>query len=377
MLTKPLCFRSAKLTAALGLLAALAALPALGQHYNVTDLIADQTSTAPSATNPPDSNLVNSWGMSRASASPWWISDNGTGKTSFYNGTGASVLINNPDDFVTIPVRKGQTAPTNPTGTVFNYTGGFQVGPNAPAIFIFVTEDGTISGWNPGVDRKNAILKADPKGAIFKGCSIAMWSGAPFLYVTDFGTASVDVFDANFKPVPLPSWAFRDSRIPSSYSPFNIQNVGGNLVVTFAKQETKGAVDEEHGPGLGFISIFDPAGHLLQRLEHNNLLNAPWGIALAPSDFGVFSHRLLIGNFGDGTIHAFNLLTGKLEGTLLDAATGNPLTVDGLWGLNFGGGTAASGAANELFFTAGPNDESDGLLGKITAVGSEQRGNTE
>lgn len=353
------------------------ALPALGQHYTRTDLIADQASTSMSATNPPDPNLVNSWGMSRSSASPWWISDNGTGKTSLYNGTGAPILINAPDDFVTIPGRGKQTEPATPTGTVFNYTTAFQVGPSAPAIFIFVTEDGTISGWNPGINRKAAILKADPKGAIFKGCAIALWNGTPFLYVTNFDTARVDVFDGAYGRVHLPQWAFRDPRIPRSYSPFNIQNVGGNLVVTFAKQETKGSVDEEHGPGLGFVSIFDPAGRLIQRLEHSELLNAPWGIALAPGDFGAFSHRLLIGNFGDGTIHAFNPLTGKLEGTVLDANTGKPLWIDGLWALNFGSGSPGSGSATELYFTAGPNDESDGLLGKITAAATEQRGNTE
>ncbi len=363
------------------LTATVVCVPAFAQHYTRTDLIADQTATAPKATNPPDPNLVNAWGMSRSSGSPWWISDNGTGLTTLYSGAGAPVLINNPSDAVTIPMKPGLNTPATPTGTVFNYTTGFPVAPNMPAAFIFVTEDGTISGWNFTANRKSAIQVfpvGDNKneGAVYKGCTLGTLKGMTFLYVADFGRSRVDVFDNMFHPVRFPEWAFRDPRVPRDFAPFNVQNVGGNLVVTFAKHKSRGSVDQVDGPGLGFVSIFDLEGRLVQRLEHSELLNAPWGIAMAPSDFGVFSHRLLIGNFGDGTIHVFNPLTGRLEGTVLDSTTGNPLWIDRLWALNFGSGTT-SGSSTELYFTAGPDDEAHGILGKITAVATEQRGNSE
>jgi uncharacterized protein (TIGR03118 family) len=170
------------------------------------------------------------------------------------------------------------------------------------------------------------------------------------------------------------SGGFLDPNLPANYAPFGIQNVGGNIIVTFAHR-APGSTDEDHGPGIGFVDVFDLNGKLLLRLQHGPHFNAPWGIAEAPGDFGVFSHRLLIGNFGDGTIHAFNEVSGKLEGTLLDT-NGDALSIDGLWALSFGGDNAKSGLATELFFTAGPNDESDGLFGKIT-VSTGQRGNAE
>jgi uncharacterized protein (TIGR03118 family) len=335
------------------------------QHFTRTDLT-NNTGGDPNT----DANLVNAWGLTRSSTSPWWVADNGTGLSTLYDAAGVPQSL-----VVTIPVPDGKGGTAAPTGTVFNYTTGFQVGPKSPAIFLFVTEDGTISGWNPGINKTAAILKVNRSDkAVYKGCAIAQTRVGPLLYATNFSKKRVEVFDSSFQRIHLPSWAFRDHGIPDSYSPFNIQNVGGNLVVTFAKTE-EGSEDEQHGPGLGFVAIFSPSGRLLQRLEHGDFLNAPWGVTLAPGDFSVFGHRILIGNFGDGKINAFNAITGRFEGTLLDA-NDHPLQVDGLWALSFGN-NAGAGSALELYFTAGPNDEKNGLFGKIVPVMGESRGNTE
>jgi uncharacterized protein (TIGR03118 family) len=346
----------------------IAASCALAQHYTITDLTANNATTAPAAANF-DSNLVNPWGMSRSSGSPWWISDNGTGLSTLYDTTGAPKSL-----VVTIPAPNGQPGGT-PSGTIYNYTGQFDVAAGLSAIFLFVTEDGTISGWNPGANATSAILKVNHTGsAIYKGIALATTPQGPRIYVTNFQSGAVEVYDGNFQHVSVKN-GFLDANLPPNYAPFGIQNVGGNIVVTFAHRRP-GSTDEDHGPGRGFVDVFDTSGKLLLRLQHGPFLNAPWGIALAPGDFGPFSHRLLIGNFGDGWIHAFNALSGKLEGALLDP-TGYPIAIDGLWGLSFGGENTNSGLATELYFTAGPNDEGDGIFGKITATSGEQRGNSE
>jgi uncharacterized protein (TIGR03118 family) len=242
---------------------------------------------------------------------------------------------------------------------------------------LFATEDGTIAGWNPNVDLNNAVIKIDQSknGAVYKGLAIGMTSGGARIYATNFSSAEVEIYDFKFRRINRNAGAFTDSQLPANYAPFGIQNVGGNIVVTFAKR-TPGSKDEMHGAGLGFVDVFDLTGKLLLRLQHNQTMNAPWGIAQAPSDFGTFSHRFLVGNFGDGTIQAYNAVSGKLEGTLQDA-NGAPIWIQGLWAISFGGNNTNSGLANELFFTAGPNDEGDGLLGKLSPVGSDQRGNSE
>lgn len=341
---------------------------ALAQHYTRTDLTADNVNVS----NVPniDPQLVNAWGLSRSSGSPWWVADNGTGLSTLYDATGLKQGL-----VVAIPSPSGGGAA--PTGTVFNpYAGAFEVTPGQRAIFLFSTEDGTIAGWNPNVAPTSAVTKVDMSGAgaVYKGLAIAMTSAGPRIYASNFATGKVDVFDAKFHRVNRAS-AFSDSGLPNNYAPFGIQNVGGNIVVTFAHR-APGSLDEDHGAGLGFVDVFDATGHLLLRLQHTASLNAPWGIALAGGDFGSFSHRLLIGNFGDGTIHAYNAFSGKLEGTLVDA-TGAPIWIDGLWALSFGAGNATSGLANDLYFSAGPHDEADGLFGKLTPVGSDQRGNSE
>jgi len=362
--------RIAALAAIIFTVVLLTASNALAQHFTRTDLTANNASVA----NVPniDPNLVNAWGMSRSSGSPWWISDNGTGLSTLYNAAGqAQGLV------VTIPTPDGEGT-SAPTGTVFNaFTGSFEVTAGNHAIFLFATEDGTISGWNPNVDGTHAVIKVDnsKSGAVYKGLAIGVANNGPRIYATNFVGGQVEAYDHKFRPVKLHNGAFTDSRLPANYSPFGIQNVGGNIVVTFAKH-TAGSKDEIHGAGFGFVDVFDLSGNLLLRLQHTKDLNAPWGIAQAPGDFGTFSHRLLIGNFGDGFIHAYNAVGGKFEGTIEDAA-GAPIWIDGLWALSFGGGNTNSGLANELYYTAGPNEEADGLLGKLAPVATDQRGNSE
>lgn len=350
----------------------LLTLPAFAQHYTRTDLTADVSATSTMQVIP-DANLVNPWGLARSSGSPWWVSDNGTGLSTLYNGSGSPQQL-----VVTIPLPQGQTGNAAPTGTVFNFTNAFQVGPGAKAIFLFVTEDGTISGWNPGVDGTHAVIKVPKDGkttsAIYKGVTIAMSASGPRLYATNFESGKVEVYDGNFQRVQTEEWAFRDPILKKSFVPFNIQNIGGNLLVTFA-HKTNGSNDEDHGPGLGAAAMFDTQGRLLMRFERGNWFNAPWGAAAAAGDFGVFAHRILIGNFGDGTIHAFNAVTGKFEGTLLNP-NGSVLTIDGLWAIAFGN-DATAGSALKLYFTSGPDGESHGILGNITPVAAEQRGNAE
>lgn len=343
---------------------------ALAQHYTRTDLTTNSSSV--SAAPNVDPNLVNAWGLARGTSSPWWISDNGTGLTTLYDGTGSIVPL-----VVTIPPPQGEQGPSAPTGAVRNYTAEFEVAPGQPAFFIFVTEDGTISGWNPNVNPLKAIRKVNrPEHAIYKGCALAMTPQGARLFATNFKTGNIEIYDGRFHRRHEEEERFREREgLPRHFVPFGIQNVGGNLVVTYAQRDP-GSKDENHGPGLGFVRVFDLRGHLLVRVQHGAFLNAPWGVALAPGDFGPFSHRLLIGNFGDGTVAAFNALTGEFEGKMLDSS-GSALSIDGLWAISFAGDPTKNGSPTDLYFTSGPNDENDGVFGKLSATASEQRGNTE
>jgi uncharacterized protein (TIGR03118 family) len=340
------------------------------QHYQQTNLVSDEPGLA---VNPPDPHLVNPWGLARSSTSPWWVANNGTGTSTLYNGSGIAQSL-----VVTIPPAPGSSEGGVPTGTVFNGSTDFQLVANTPttaARFIFVTEDGTISGWNPSVNATNAVIKFPPAGvdnsaAVYKGVAIASNQGARFLYATNFSQQRIDVFDATFTRIPQPQHVFEDERLTAQgFSPFNVQNIGGDLYVTFAKRDPA-TNDDVAGAGLGYVDVFSPGGQLLRRLEHGPWLNSPWGLALAPSDFGTFSHALLVGQFGSGEIAAYDVTTGRFIGKLL-ATSGDPVTIDGLWALGFGNGGNA-GPFNTLFFTAGIDDESHGLFGTLTAVAAEQ-----
>jgi uncharacterized protein (TIGR03118 family) len=346
-------------SAALGLLTLATTLSAQ-QHYTQTKLV----SNIPGMAAVTDPNLVNPWGMSRSTTSPWWISDNGAGVSTLYLGTGVAQSL-----VVTVPTGDANVSSTGtPTGQVFNNTADFKLPNGNPAKFIFATEDGTISGWNGG---PTAVIKVNTKSAsVFKGMTIATVKRpdgtlANQLYVADFRKGRVEIFDTNFHPMPLSNEAFRDERVPEGYAPFNVQNIGGNICVAFAEADSQ-VHDDVPGAGHGYVDVFTTTGHLLLRLQHGNWFNSPWGIAQAPTDFGLFSHDLLVGQFGSGQILVFNPVTGAFRGTLNDASD-KPITIDGLWDIAFGSG-GPSGPANNLFFTAGLNDEADGLFGMIAPV---------
>lgn len=353
--SRSLPFRFASILAAGALV--LVTSSAFADHYLQTNLVSDVPGLA-AVTHMP---LVNPWGLSRSATSPWWVADNGAGVSTLYTGAGTPLGL-----VVTVPVVMGGTPPSTPTGMVFNGTSDFQVGPGQPARFLFVTEDGTISGWNPAANPTNAILKVDWSGsAVFKGATLGQMGGANVLYVANFRGGTVNVFDANFSPISLPVGAFWDRHLPKEYAPFNVQNINGMIFVAFAKQDDL-KHDEIAGPGRGFVDAFDASGVLLMRLQSGHWMNAPWGIARAPADFGKLSDRLLVGNFGSGKIAAFDASTGHFRGMLREAHH-LPLKIDGLWALSFGNG-ASAGPANTLFFTAGIDDEAHGLFGTITAV---------
>ena len=298
-----------------------------------------------------DPNLVNAWGLVAGPTTPWWVADNGSDLSTLYNAAGA------PQSLVV-------SVPGGPTGTVFNGTAGaFPVGA-AAARFIFATESGTILGWNGG---SAATQEVPPSGAVYKGLAIATTPAGPRLFATDFHNGAVDVFDSTWKPVP--NAGFADPRLPRHFAPFGIQAIGDRIFVTYAKQQA-GSDDEAHGQGLGLVDEYDLLGHLRARVAQCGTLDAPWGLAWAPDNFGRFSGDLLVGNFGDGRItayhelfHRFFVPAGQLRG-----ADGRRLAIDGLWALEFGMGSANNGPADSLFFTAGPNDENDGLFGTVRAV---------
>jgi uncharacterized protein (TIGR03118 family) len=351
-------FKSAATAFCLSLLLLYAAARVSAQHYQQTNLVSDLPGLAKFT----DPDLVNPWGLAASAAGPWWAADNGTGLSTLYNGAGVKQGL-----VVTVAKAPGDPDHSSPTGIVFNGGTDFQLVPNTPstaARFIFVTDDGTISGWRSGTQ---SILKVDnsASGAVYLGVTIAQAGGVNFLYVANFSGASVDVFDTNYAPVTLAAGAFTDPNLPAGYAPFNVQNIGGNVYVAFAKQNEDG--DEEvAGRKLGYVDAFDANGNLLQRFENGPWMNAPWGLALAPSDFGKSSGKLLVGMFGSGQIATFDPATGDFAGLLRDRH-GKPIEIEGLWALRFGNG-ATAGPTTSLYFTAGIDDEEHGLFGTITPI---------
>jgi uncharacterized protein (TIGR03118 family) len=402
------CFlKCAKLSTAFAL--ALFTLPSLtpAQHYNQNNLVADPTELVGKAP-ATDPNLLNPWGLTRSpNGSPFWVGNNNSGTSTLYaisatppvatpvnifaadphpdsNGNGITGLNN----FVMVPppgfAPGTQSAPTgvvfNGSPTDFLLNKGTPAG--LPALFIFATEDGTISGWNPGANvaagskppSVNAVLEVDnsdkgsPNSAVYKGMTSGEIDGQKFLYVTNFRSARVEVYDTNFHRVHFGEEAFDDDTIPRDFAPFNIQNIGGSLFVTYAKQDAP-RHDPVGGDGFGFVDIYSTKGELQGRLERGDFFNAPWGVVWTPRDFGEFSNTILVGNFRSGWIAAFNGFTKKFIGFVRNPDD-SLVTIGGLWSLTFGNNGGA-GSSETLFFTAGGADELHGLFGTLTPVPAE------
>lgn len=327
--------------------------------YSVHPLVSDGALPADHV----DASLKNSWGIAFNPNGAVWVADNQTHKATLYDGTGTKVSLG---PFPEVDLPAGTNGAAAPTGIVFNATTDFNItesGTTAPAAFIFAGENGTLMGWSPAINLGNAFVAYDDKlgGAIYKGLALAENGQANFLYATDFHNAKIDVFNKSFIRVKL-TGAFHDPNIPPGYAPFGIRNIQGDLYVTFAKQDADRG-DDVAGPGFGFVDVFDANGKLIRRVATRGDLNAPWGIALAPADFGTFSNRLLISNFGGGTIDAFDPATGAFLGQLR-GPNGQVLKLDGPWGLSFGNGLMDQ-PTNSLFFTSGPGKEQHGLYGLI------------
>ena len=331
----------------------LFSLPATAQLFSVTNFVSDIPDVG---TQPTDPDLVNPWGIVASSTSPFWVSDNGSGKLTLYDGTGAKQGL-----VVDVP-QWDMTPGGNPDGQIFNPTTDFQL-PNAkPAVFIVSTEDGTIQGWNGGTT--TTIVVNNWPNAVYKGLVLGTVDGANYLYAANFRAGTVDVFDGAFLPHSFGQGTFTDSQLPAGYAPFNVANVNGNIVVAYALQDAE-KHDDVAGIGHGYIDVYSSQGALLQRLPHVFQLNSPWALVVAPSTgWGNFNGKLLVGQFGSGAIIAYDLSTNTYAGILQNDA-GLPIEINGLWGLSFGNGTK-SGPTSTLYFTAGYFAEAHGLLGTIT-----------
>jgi uncharacterized protein (TIGR03118 family) len=360
---------------------------AFGQSYNQTNLVANVSNVAPTT----DSALVNGWGIARGSGSPWWVADNATGVSTLYNGSGTKLALT-----VTVPAAKSGMRGT-PTGMIFNgNTSAFLLPDGKSAVFLFCTLDGTISGWNSGAGTTAVIEVKTDNGSVYTGLTSAMLDGKPVLYAANFTMGTIDIYDSSFQRVDLdePSssrsddqgdddsaGAFEDRHLPPHYVPFNVQAIGSDIVVTYALH-MPGQIFETDGPGRGYVDIYSAKGKLLHRLQHGDWLNAPWGVALAPLDFGAFSHDLLVGQFAgggatqsSGYIAAYDMATGRMKG-LLEDANGKPISIKGIWGISFGGNVAnnydsAAAPGAEMYFAAGPNAGSAGLFGFLTPTAAD------
>jgi uncharacterized protein (TIGR03118 family) len=366
----------------LGAAGSLGAQNAPPNNYLVHNLVSDLANAADQQ----DSNLVNPWGVGFG-ATPFWVGNNGTGTATLYSGAGAPISL-----VVTIP-QAGGTGTAGPvTGVIFNSfasnTSAFDVQAGKPSLFLFCSEDGVISGWNQTASGKKASILFDnsKSGAVYTGCAVGGTTAAPYLFAANFNAGTIDVYDGNLNLNPAPygqgvlpqpysaSSSFSNAAIPAGFAPFNVQNIGGTLFVTYAKQDAQKR-NNVAGPGNGYVAMFNLNGTLIANLISQGPLNSPWGMAIAPASFGPFASALLVGNFSDGKINAFNATTGAALGTL-DDTTGNPITIPGLWSLNFGGGAQGEDPGT-LYVTAGigggPNNDplqSHGLLASIQAAPS-------
>ncbi len=334
--------RMITLTLAIGIALMFVSSAAMAQ-FTLTNLVSNQVGKAVHV----DPLLVNGWGLVHSSGSPWWISDQGSGWSTLYTANGTKLGLE-----VAVPSANGKGT-GQPTGIVFNGSQDFKIS-GQPAVFLFATLDGTISGWAPGVNPNAAVIVVNnsSSGAQYTGLAITGNASGNFIYASDLANNKVDVYDATFTWVTL----FTDPTVPAGFAPFNVQDLNGLLYVAFAAQD--------EGPG-GYIDIYSEGGVWLKRLTQGAPLNQPWGFAAAPADFGALSDTLLISNNIDnnGTINAFNAITGTFVGAVKQ--NGKPIHIDQLWGISFGGGNANSGAKNELYFTAGPSGNLAGTFGVI------------
>jgi uncharacterized protein (TIGR03118 family) len=346
-----------------GILGAALALAALGLcskaycgqfDFIQTNLVSD----IPGEANLTDPGLVNPWGIAASPTSPFWISDNGTGLSTLYNGAGTKIPLT-----VTVPAVPGSGSTSAPTGVVFNGTTDFSLSTGSSSHFIFDTEDGTIAAWGGGTTAA-LMVNNSGSGAVYKGLAIGNNGTGNFLYATNFNSGKVEIYNGSFGL----KGTFTDPTVPTGYAPFDVQELNGDLFVTFALQDSA-KHDDVAGAGHGFVDEFDLNGNLVTRLVSGGQLDSPWGLAIAPTGFGNLGGDLLVGNFGDGTINAFDPTNGNFIETL-DGANGSPLVIDGLWGLRFGNG-GSGGALDTLYFTAGiPGTgmvEDHGLFGSLTA----------
>ena len=324
---------------------------AVATTYQQTNLVSDIAGVARKT----DPNLVNPWGMSELPGGPLWVSDNGSNVATVYTGDQHGSPLNAAPLVVNIPGGA-------PTGQVANTTSNFVISDGvhqSSALFIFDSEDGDITAWSQTVD-PTAPIAHTPR-AVYKGLAMASIGTSSFLYATNFHSGAIDMFDGSFHAIPHPG-RFVDPALPAGYAPFGIANFGGRLFVSYALQD-HARHDDVAGPGHGFIDVYSRDGQLLQRLAQGGELNSPWGMVMATHRFGPFSNDLLVGNFGDGLIHAFDPTTGAPLGTLTNR-DGVPVQINGLWGLIYG--NASAGTPNTLYFSAGIGDESHGLLGSLT-----------
>lgn len=329
--------------------------------FEQTNLVSDRTDQGAQIVDP---SLLNPWGLAHSSTSPLWVADNNSGAATLYAVSPGGTTVTKVPLTVSLPGGRTSTDDgASPTGQVFNPTTGFTLtsgSVSAPATFIFDSEAGQITGWS---GKTGAVIEFSSPTAVYKGLAIATTDAGTFLYASNFHDGTVDVFNSGFQQVHLLG-DFRDPSIPANYAPFGIQEIDGLLYVTYAKQDAA-KHDDVAGPGRGFIDIFTTDGLLVRRLASHGLLNAPWGLVRAPAGFGPFAGKLLVGNFGNGRINVFDQFSGHFFGQLRNENS-QPITIDDLWGLDFG--TATTGGTTTLLFSAGINDEQDGLVGSINAL---------
>ena len=328
--------------------------------YAMTNLVSDTAAPSPYVGTHADTHLVNGWGVAFNPTAFVWVANEGTSSSTLYDGNGV------PQSLV-VAIPGNSTGAGRPTGIVFNAQPDFNVtqgGVTGASAFIFAGEAGTISGWSPNVNRNNAVTVVDDaaSGAVYTGLAIATSPSGHRLYAADFRHATVNQFDANFGRTGATT-AFKDPSLPAGYAPYGIQAIGDRIYVAYARQDAQ-ARSAVAGAGLGVVNVFDTAGAMIQRLiPAGGQLDAPWGMAMAPGDFGPFSNALLVANAGDGKINAFNATTGAFMGSLA-ATGGNPITIDGLHGIAFGNGLNSQ-PTNTLFFAAGPAGGTHGAYGRI------------